>query len=90
MMNDVKMLKIYATSCGNDSILYSRVNSFMTYKNLASMTHLLFPVEDAVEQVSNNSGAFVTYTALKERYDHLLNRCNHFLGEDLSEEGRKS
>ena len=43
-----------------------------------------------MEQVSNNSGVFVTYTALKERYEHLLNRCNHFLGEDLSEEGRKS
>jgi len=50
------------------------------------MTHLLFPVEDAVEQVSNNSGAFVTYTTMKERYEHLLNRCNHLLGEDLSEE----
>jgi len=44
------------------------------------VTHLLFPVEDAVEQVSNNSGAFVTYTALKERYEHVLNRCNHLLG----------
>ena len=50
------------------------------------VTHLLFPVEDAVEQASNNSGAFVTYTALKERYEHLLNRCNHLLGEDLPEE----
>ena len=51
------------------------------------VTHLLFPVEDAVEQASNNSGAFVTYTALKERYEHPLNRCNHLLGEeDLSEE----
>ena len=50
------------------------------------VTHLLFPVEDAVEQASNNSGAFVTYIALKERYEHLLNRCNHLLGEDLSEE----
>jgi len=50
------------------------------------VTHLLFPVEEAMEQVSNNSGAFVTYTALKERYEHLLNRCNHLLGEDLSEE----
>ena len=48
------------------------------------VTHLLFLVEDAVEQVSNNSGAFVTYTTLKECYQHLLNRCNHFLGEDLS------
>jgi len=50
------------------------------------VTHILFPVEDAVEQASNNSGAFVIYTALKERYEHLLNRCNHLLGEDLSEE----
>ena len=50
------------------------------------MTHLLFPVEDAVEQASNNSSVFVTYTALKEHYEHLLNRCNHLLGEDLSEE----
>jgi len=50
------------------------------------VTHLLFPVEDTVEQVSNNSGAFVTYTALKECYEHLLNRCKHLLGEDLSEE----
>ena len=39
-----------------------------------------------MEQVSNNSGVFVTYMALKERYEHLLNRCNHLLGEDLSEE----
>jgi len=50
------------------------------------VTHLLFPVEDAVEQASNNSCAFVTYTALKERYKHLLNRCNHLMGKDLSEE----
>jgi len=38
------------------------------------VNHLLFPVEEAVEQVSNNLGAFVTYTALKECYEHLLNR----------------
>jgi len=44
------------------------------------VNHLLFSVEEAVEQVSNNSGAFVTYTALKRRYEHLLNRCNHLLG----------
>jgi len=49
------------------------------------VTHLLFPVEEAVGQVSD-FGACVTYTALKERYEHLLNRCNHLLGEDLSEE----
>jgi len=49
------------------------------------VTHLLFPVKDVVEQTSNNSDAFVTYTVLKERYEHLLNRCNHLLGEDLSE-----
>jgi len=47
---------------------------------------LLFPVEEAVEQVSNNSGAHVTYTFLKERYEQLLNRCNQLVGEDLSEE----
>jgi len=41
------------------------------------VNHLLFLVEEAVEQVSNNSGAFVTYMALKECYEHLLNRCNH-------------
>ena len=29
------------------------------------VTHILFPVEEAVEQVGNNSGAFVTYMALK-------------------------
>ena len=29
------------------------------------VNHLLFPVEEAVEQVSNNSGVFVTYKALK-------------------------
>jgi len=52
------------------------------------VTHLLFPVEDAVEQVSNNSGAFVTYTALKERYEHVLNRSNHLLGEDLQRRRR--
>jgi len=33
--------------------------------------HLLFTVEDAVEQVSNNFGAHVTITALKERYEQL-------------------
>jgi len=54
------------------------------------VTHLLFLVEDAVEQASNNSGAFVTYTALKEHYEHLLNRCNHLMGEDLSEEEEMS
>ena len=32
------MLKIYATPCGNDPILYSRVNTFMTCKNLTSGT----------------------------------------------------
>ncbi|RHN49885.1 putative protein-serine/threonine phosphatase [Medicago truncatula] len=47
---------------------------------------LLFTVEDAMEQVSYNSGAYVTYTALKERYEQLLNRCNQLVGEDLSEE----
>ena len=35
--------------------------------------------------MSNNSSVAVTYTTLKERYEHLLNRCNHLLGEDLSE-----
>jgi len=50
------------------------------------VTHLLFLVEEAVQQVSDNSGACVTYAALKERYEHLLNRCNHLMGEDLSEE----
>jgi len=38
------------------------------------VNHLLFSVEEAVEPVSNNSGAFVTYTTLKEGYEHLLNR----------------
>jgi len=50
------------------------------------VTHLLFPVDKAVQHVSDNSGACVTYTTLKERYEHLLNRCNHLMGEDLSEE----
>jgi len=49
------------------------------------VTHLLYLVEEAVGQVSD-FGACVTYTTLKERYEHLLNRCNHLLGEDLSEE----
>jgi len=49
------------------------------------VTHLLFPMDEAVGQVSD-FGACVTYTALKERDEHLLNRCNHLLGEDLSEE----
>jgi len=53
------------------------------------VNHLLFSMEETVEQVNNNSGAFVTYTALKECYEHLLNRCNHLLGEDLSEEEEK-
>ena len=48
------------------------------------VTHLLFPVEEAVQQVSDNSGACVTYTALKQRYEHLLNGFNHLMGEDLS------
>ena len=39
------------------------------------VSHLLFPVEDAVDQAANNSGAFVTYTTLKERYEQLLCRC---------------
>jgi len=43
------------------------------------VTHLLFPVEEAVGQGSD-FGACVTYTALKEHYEHLLNRCNHLLG----------
>ena len=51
---------------------------------------LLFTVEDAVDQVNNNCGPYVTYTALKERYEQLLNRCNHLLGEDLSEEEEMS
>jgi len=54
------------------------------------VTHLLFLVEEAAEHMSNNLGAFVTYTVLKERYEHLLNRCNHFLGEDLLEEEEES
>jgi len=37
MINDVEMLKIYATPCENDIILYSRVNNFMTCKNLTSV-----------------------------------------------------
>jgi hypothetical protein len=54
------------------------------------VNHLLFPVEETVEQVSNNSGAFVTYTALKERYEHPLNRCNHLLGEIYQMRRRRS
>lgn len=42
---------------------------------------LLFPVEEAVEQVNNNYGAHVTMTALKERYEQLLNRCNQMVGD---------
>ncbi|XP_024639944.1 protein MAINTENANCE OF MERISTEMS-like [Medicago truncatula] len=49
------------------------------------VTHLLFPMEDAIGQVSD-FGASVTFTALKDRYDHLLNKCNHLLEENLSEE----
>jgi len=49
------------------------------------VNHLLFPVEEAVDQVNNNSGAFVTYTALKHRYEHLLNKCNQ-LGEEEEQE----
>ena len=45
------------------------------------VNHLLFPVEEAVGQASDNSGAFVTYTALKHRYEHLLNRCNQLGGK---------
>ena len=51
------------------------------------VNHLLFPVEDVVGQASENSREFVTYTALKHRYEHLLNRCNQLVEEeDLSEE----
>ena len=49
---------------------------------------LMFTMEEAVGKVHGNSGAFVTYTALKKQYETLLNRCN-YLGaheEDLSEE----
>jgi hypothetical protein len=49
------------------------------------VTHLLFPVEAAVGYVTD-FGASVSYTALKDQYDYLLNRCNQLLGEDLSEE----
>jgi hypothetical protein len=49
------------------------------------VTHLLFPVEAAVGYVAD-FGASVSYTALKDQYDYLLNRCNHLLGEDLSQE----
>jgi len=31
------------------------------------VNHLLFPVEEVVEQLSNNSGVFVTYKVLKRR-----------------------
>ena len=41
MINDVEMLKIYATPYGNDPILYSRVNCFMTCKYLTSVPPLL-------------------------------------------------
>jgi len=54
------------------------------------VNHLLLLVEEAVEQVSNNSSVFVTYTALKERYDHLLNRCNYLLGRIYQMRGRRS
>jgi len=47
---------------------------------------LLFTVEDAMEQVNNNSTTHVNYIALKERYAQLLNRFNQLVGEDLSEE----
>jgi hypothetical protein len=50
------------------------------------VNELLFPMQEAVEQVSNNSGAHVTITVLKERYEQLLNRCNQLVREDLSEE----
>ena len=30
---------------------------------IEKVNHLLFPMEETVEQVSNNSGVFVTYTA---------------------------
>jgi hypothetical protein len=49
------------------------------------VTHLLFLVEAAVGYVTD-FGASVSYTALKDQYDYLLNRCNQLLGEDLSEE----
>jgi len=49
--------------------------------------HLMFVMGEAVGQVHGNSGAFITYTALKKQYETLSSRCNH-LGdeEDLSEE----
>jgi len=51
---------------------------------------LLFTVEDAVEQVDKHSGAHVSYTALKQRHEELLNRCNQLVGDDLSEEEEQS
>jgi len=55
------------------------------------VNHLLFPVEEAVGQASDNSGAFVTYTTLKHRYEHLLNKCNQLVEEeDLSEQEEQS
>jgi len=41
-----------------------------------------------VGQASDNSGAFVTYTALKHRYEHLLNRCNQLVEEEEQELSR--
>jgi len=45
------------------------------------VNQLLFPIGEAVDQVNNNSGAFVTYMVLKHRYEHLLNRCNQLGGK---------
>lgn len=40
----------------------------------------LFTVEDAVEKVDKHSSADVNYTALKQCYEDLLNRCNQLVG----------
>ena len=54
------------------------------------VTHLLFTMKEAVQQVSDNFGACVTYTTLKERYEHLLNRCNHLMGRIYQRRRRRS
>jgi hypothetical protein len=46
---------------------------------------LLITVEDVVEHVNKHFCVHVSYTALKQRYEELLNRSNQLV-EDLSEE----
>jgi len=47
---------------------------------------LCFTVEDVVDQVVKHCVAHVSYTALRRRYEELLNRCNQLVDLDTKAE----